>query len=238
MFYQPIVNLQTGAVETVEALLRWPHPTRGLLLPEAFLALAEETGLIVPIGHFTCADACRQLGIWHGMGGARPVAVSVNLSARQLADPGLVEMLGQALADARVDPRYLILEITETTLIQDMAATSRRLEALRELGVRLALDDFGTGYSSLSYLQRFRVDMLKVDRSFVAAHRAGSDGSTLAGAIISLGHALNLQTVAEGIEDIEELDWVRGLGCEYGQGFHLAEPMPGDRVARFLAEQG
>ena len=238
MFYQPIVNLRTGAVDTVEALLRWPHPSRGLLLPEAFLPLAEETGLIVPIGHFTCADACRQLGIWHKAGGAASVAVSVNLSARQLADPSLIEMLEAALADAGVDPRYLILEITETTLIQDMAATSRRLEALRALGVRLALDDFGTGYSSLSYLQRFRVDMLKVDRSFVAAHREGSDGSTLAGAIISLGHALNLQTVAEGIEDVEELDWVRGLGCEFGQGYHLAEPMPGDTVARFLTERG
>jgi diguanylate cyclase (GGDEF)-like protein/PAS domain S-box-containing protein len=235
MHYQPIINLQTGRVDTVEALVRWQHPTRGLLLPVAFLALAEETGLIVPIGKFTFTQGCRDLRRWHDLStDGAPPALSINLSARQLQDAHLVDDLRAALQDAGVDPRYLILEITETALIQDLMATGRKLEALRALGVRLALDDFGTGYSSLSHLQRFRVDMLKVDRSFVTAHRDDTDDSALAKAIIQLGQALNLQTVAEGIEGIEELDWVRDMGCEYGQGFHLGEPMPGHELADFL----
>ena len=238
MYYQPILDLHSGAVHSLEALVRWQHPTRGLLLPEAFLPLAEETGLIVPIGRFAMEQACRELRTWHELSLHEPISVSVNLSARQLQDPGVVDDLQGALSCAGVDPRFLILEITETTLVQDMMTASRRLEALRALGIRLALDDFGTGYSSLSYLQRFRVDVLKVDRSFTAAFREGDDGSTLTKAIIALGRALGLQTVAEGIEDAEEHGWMRSLGCEFGQGFHFARPMAGGEVTEFLARAG
>jgi len=171
---------------------------------------------------------------YHVNGGREPIALSVNLSARQLQNPCVVDDLKEELARAGVDPHSLILEITETILVQDMMTASRRLEALRALGIRLALDDFGTGYSSLSYLQRFRVDVLKVDRSFTAAHRGGDDGSALTKAIIALGRALGLQTVAEGIEDAEEHGWMRSLGCEFGQGFHFARPMAGDEVTAFL----
>ena len=222
--YQPIVRLADGAMIAAEALVRWAHPELGLLEASQFVPLAEETGMIVPIGGWVLEEACRQAATWPGDGQAP--AVSVNLSARQLSRPDLVDSVAAALEHSRLDPDRLWLEITESVLMEDADMAVAALERLRALGVHLCVDDFGTGYSSLAYLRRFPVDALKVDRSFVAGLGEDPEDSAIVEAVVSMAHSLRLSVVAEGVETDEQLARLRDLGCELAQGFYFAAPVP------------
>ncbi|TMK88132.1 MAG: EAL domain-containing protein, partial [Actinobacteria bacterium] len=222
--YQPIVRLSDGAMIAAEALVRWVHPERGLLEASQFVPLAEETGIIVRIGGWVLNEACRQAASWAGDGKAP--AVSVNLSARQLSRPDLVDVVDEALTASGLDPDRLWLEITESVLMEDADTAVAALERLRRLGVHLCVDDFGTGYSSLAYLRRFPVDALKVDRSFVAGLGQDPEDSAIVEAVVSMAHSLRLSVVAEGVETDEQLARLRDLGCELAQGFYFAAPVP------------
>ena len=229
---QPLVSLADARIEGFEALVRWEHPERGLVPPGSFIPLAEETGLIVPIGAWVLGEACATLRRIIDETGMSTLQVSVNVSPRQLQQPDFVGQVRAALDDNALEPGSLVIEITESAIMETGAAAI--LGGLKELGVRLAMDDFGTGYSSLAHLRRFPLDVIKVDRSFVAGLGDGQ-GSSIAGAIVSLAHALGLRTVAEGIEDDEQRRAVLALGCDVGQGFHFARPMPADDLTRLLA---
>jgi diguanylate cyclase (GGDEF)-like protein/PAS domain S-box-containing protein len=233
LLYQPIISLESGELVGVEALLRWIHPERGMVSPLDFIPLAEDSGLIVPIGRWVLQEACRQSALWARATGRR-IRMSVNLSARQVQAPRLAETVALALREHRIRPDHLVLEITESVLVDDADRTIAKLHLLRELGVKLAIDDFGTGYSSLSYLRRLPVDTLKIDRSFVGGIGEVGDLTALTGAIVALGRDLGLQTVAEGIEDATQLAELRGMGCELGQGFMFARPLPADEIAELL----
>lgn len=233
--YQPVVDLQTGAVEGVEALVRWDHPERGLLPPAEFLEAAEQSGHILYIDKHVLQETCRQVKAWQQhVPAAANLSACVNLSARQLQHPGLAEDVAEALRSSGLDPHYLVLEITETMLIRDTEVTARELTRLKELGIQLALDDFGTGYSSLSYLRRFPIDIIKIDRSFVSAIGGDAEQSELALALVKLGKSLRLRTVAEGIEKSQQLDSLRSLGCELGQGYYFAKPLDAGQLESFL----
>jgi EAL domain-containing protein (putative c-di-GMP-specific phosphodiesterase class I) len=221
LFYQPIVNLQGGGIYGMEALLRWDHPQFGRLLPQHFVPLAEETGLIVQLGSWVLGEACRQLQVWQTAHPESRLAISVNISGRQLQGAGLADALRQTLTSSGVDPSWVVLEITESVLMQETDAVLERLQQLKALGVRLAIDDFGTGYSSLSYLQRFPIDILKIAKPFVEEVGMGADRSALARAIVGLGETLKLQTIAEGIERAEQRAALLELGCTLGQGHHF-----------------
>ena len=232
LLYQPIVDLQSGQIVGAEALLRWRHPERGILSPAEFIPLAEETGQIVPIGRWVLEEACRRGRILSD-GRKTPLHMSVNLSARQLQENDLEDQVVGALRAGGLDPQNLVLEVTESLIMLEPRKMIARLRALRELGVRLAIDDFGTGYSSLAYLQNLPVDILKIDRSFI--HEAASAGlSPLARGIVDLGRAMRLVMVAEGIERREQADALRSVGCELGQGFHLARPMEAEAFEKLL----
>jgi diguanylate cyclase (GGDEF)-like protein len=233
--YQPIVNLETRSVEGVEALVRWRHPNRGLLAPSEFIPLAEDTGLIVPLGIAVLREACLRAAGWQ-VPGHPPLAVSVNLSPKQLADPNLVTEVDLALKASGLEPSCLILEMTEDVLMHETDAILHTLREVKSLGVRLAIDDFGTGYSSLSYLERFPVDMLKIAKTFVDQLGNGEPRSPLVEAVIGLGEALGLRTVAEGIETAEQLDRLRGLRCEQGQGYLFARPLDERSIDLLLRE--
>jgi diguanylate cyclase (GGDEF)-like protein/PAS domain S-box-containing protein len=247
VYYQPTVELATGRMAGVEALVRWQHPERGMVPPLDFIPLAEQTGLIVPLGRFVLREATRQMRAWHDSFPVRPpMTVSVNLSARELDEPGLVDSVRSALTDAGLDPAYLVLEITESLLLVDLPRTVRILAELRALGLRLAVDDFGTGYSSLSYLENLPVDILKIDKSFVdrigeaipdSLDPAAGRQPVMVSAISQLGHALDLQLVAEGIEQAEQATTLRGLACQYGQGYYFAKPLTSDDLAGLLRQQ-
>lgn len=230
LHYQPKVDLVTGRVTGLEALVRWWHPVRGLVSPGDFIGVAEETGLIVPLGRWVLREACRQLRAWQE---AYPDAitpiVAVNLSPRQFRHPDLVGDVAAALAEAGLDPALLRLEITETVAMDSPEAAIGALRALKSLGVSLALDDFGTGYSSLAYLQRLPVDAIKIDRSFFAG---GERNRAIIKAVADLGHGLGLEVIAEGLETAEQVIWARGAGFERGQGFHFARPLSGEEIAR------
>ena len=232
--YQPIVNLVTGEVHGAEALLRWNHPTRGYVPPSRFVELAEETGLIIPLGRWVLKEACEKARDWRAhYRGRRPLQMSVNLSARHFQDPSLLQDVQAALGDSGLEPWALTLEITESVLMHSSESTLNRLRALKGLGLNLAIDDFGTGYSSLGYLQQFPIDVLKIDRSFVESVGVRDADPVLARAIIALGRTLQIETIAEGIERPEQRDGLRTLGCTLGQGYHFARPMP---PQRFIAE--
>jgi diguanylate cyclase (GGDEF)-like protein len=234
LHYQPVVDLPTGRITEVEALVRWKHPQRGLLFPADFVGLSEETGLIVPLGRWVLHEACRQTRQWQLASAGTPLAISVNISARQLQQPGLVEEIDAVLRDTRLDPSTLRLEITETVVMHDAPATLAKLEALKALGVQLAIDDFGTGYSSLGYLKRFPVDTLKIDRSFVKGIGGNVEDSAIVRAVITVAKSLNLSVTAEGIETAEQLEHLRTLGCDHGQGYFFAKPLTSDRVPALL----
>ncbi|MFN2526802.1 MAG: putative bifunctional diguanylate cyclase/phosphodiesterase [Actinomycetota bacterium] len=236
--YQPTVELQSGTISGMEALVRWQHPERGLVPPLDFIPLAEETGLIVTIGRRVLREACRQTKEWHDrFPQEKPLSISVNLSARQLQDPGLVQDVVSVLHETGLDPQYLVLEITESVLMAHTNETMTTLHDLRKLGVRLAIDDFGTGYSSLAYLQRLPVNILKIDRSFVAGLEGGSTEWAMTRAIIELGQSLNLQTVAEGIEEPEQVLHLQSLQCDHYQGFYFAKPLQPGQIEELLEEK-
>jgi diguanylate cyclase (GGDEF)-like protein/PAS domain S-box-containing protein len=232
--YQPIVRLQQGEIYGVEALLRWSHPTRGNITPDQFIPIAEESGLIIPIGRWVLQVACNDGAVMHAKF-PRPtqLTISVNLSVRQLQSETIVADVRDALATSGLPPSALILEITESVMLADTELAVRRLQDLKELGVRLAMDDFGTGYSSLSYLGRFPVEILKMDRSFLASR----DNDALAAAIIALGENLQLDVVAEGIEHSDQASWLTDQGCVLGQGFHFARPMGDLALFDYLQER-
>jgi diguanylate cyclase (GGDEF)-like protein len=235
--YQPIVKLRTGEVAGVEALVRWRHPARGRLLPDDFIPIAEESRLILPLGRWVLGEATRRAAGWRERFPQHPaLAVSVNLSSEQLREPELVAEVAHALEQSALDPQSLILELTEAAFMEDIDAIASRLRELKRLGVQLAVDDFGTGFASLQHLRRFPIDVLKIAKSFVDELGGASDDSALARAIIDLGGSFQLRVVAEGIEQREQLERLMQLGCDLGQGFYFAEPMPGADVERLLAE--
>ncbi|HYE49478.1 MAG TPA: EAL domain-containing protein [Azospirillaceae bacterium] len=233
LFYQPIVSLADERIAGFEALIRWFHPERGPISPAEFVPLAEETGLILRIGRWALAQACRQLAAWRSRFG-QDLFMSVNVSGKQLLDDDIVEAVVKALADTGVDPRALKLEITESLLLDDPTRCVTVMEALRSLGTRLSLDDFGTGFSSLSYLHRYPIDTLKIDRSFVRASSQGGRRSEIARIITMLAEALDLDVVAEGIEKEVEVNFLRGLHCHYGQGYYFSPPLPPEAVEELL----
>jgi EAL domain-containing protein (putative c-di-GMP-specific phosphodiesterase class I) len=237
VFYQPIVEIATELIVGCEALVRWAHPRRGLLQPDAFIQIAEETGLIVPIGDYVLTQACGQLAIWDEQLEASAMRMAVNLSPRQLKDPLVVSTVRQALERSGIDPDRLTLEITETALVEDSYATLARLRDLKALGVRLSIDDFGTGYSSLSYLRQFPVDAVKIAKPFVDHIADGDDHSALARAIITLGDTLRLEVVAEGIEQEAQMLALRSMGCQLGQGYYSSRPVEASRVRSLLSAE-
>ena len=236
--YQPIFLLQSGTIVGLEGLLRWHHPQRGLLEPTEFIPLAEESGAIIPIGSWVLREACAQGASWQAaLPADRKWAVGVNVSARQLQSVSFVDEVACALRDSGLAPEHLVLEITETVLMQDAGSSLERLQELKHLGVRLAIDDFGTGYASLTYLRQCPFDFLKVDQSFVADMCPPGANSELARAIIALGKTLGLIVVAEGIENEDQLARLRDMGCDSGQGFHLARPLPAEEAGRLLLDR-
>ncbi|HEX2203589.1 MAG TPA: EAL domain-containing protein [Longimicrobium sp.] len=237
LFYQPIVTLETGRIAGFEALIRWRHPERGLILPDDFIPLAEETGLILPIGTWVLEEACRELKRWQEMasGDGGPLTMAVNLSARQFARADLVEHVERVLAETAIAQGTLKLEITESVIMQHTGAVNATLARLKALGVQLYIDDFGTGYSSLGYLHRLPLDALKIDRSFVSAE-AGEGSLQLVRTIVAMAHALGVKVVTEGIETAELVSELRALRCEYGQGFFFARPLEREAVEALFAE--
>ncbi|QCS48659.1 EAL domain-containing protein [Picosynechococcus sp. PCC 11901] len=222
--YQPKMNLQTGKVVGAEALLRWFHPTRGLVLPNQFISLAEETGLIIPIGEYVMEEACCQLRRWQ-LAGLKDFYMSINLSAKQFTQLNLHHRLSQIIINNQLQPQDIQLELTESTLVNNGEVSIRRLKALRSLGLKIALDDFGTGYSSLSYLQQFSFDTLKLDRSFIHGIHRNRVNITIITAIIEMAHNLNLKVVAEGVEDEGELEFLTRFNCDEIQGFLFSRPI-------------
>jgi EAL domain-containing protein (putative c-di-GMP-specific phosphodiesterase class I) len=232
LLYQPTIDLQTQRVVGVEALIRWRRPARGVIAPDTFIPLAEETGMIVPIGRWVLAEACKQAAVWHDE--SHSVQVSVNVSARQLDHKNLLEDVQGALADSDLEPSALTLEITETALMRDADSTARQLKKLKALGVQIAIDDFGTGYSSLAYLSQFPVDVLKIDRTFVTRLSDSADSRALARTLIQLGKSLGLETLAEGIEEHAQLEILKHEQCDLGQGYLFARPLDVSAVEAFL----
>ncbi|MEA2902378.1 MAG: hypothetical protein QOH36_2265 [Actinomycetota bacterium] len=235
LFYQPIVHIDTGRIAGFEALVRWQHPVRGLLSPADFIPPAEDTGLIIPLGRCVLGEACLQAAAWQRRRGAgQPLRMSVNVSAKQLQYPGWAAEVAATLAESGLEPGHLVLEITESVLMEDAEASSGPLEELRRLGVRVAIDDFGTGYSSLGYLRRLPVDILKIDKSFIDGVAKGPHESALARAVVKLARTLGLDAVAEGVTDRRQLAELRRLRCPYGQGYYFSRPQPPEVVAELL----
>jgi EAL domain-containing protein (putative c-di-GMP-specific phosphodiesterase class I) len=222
--YQPLISLSDRRVVGAEALVRWDHPEDGLLLPDRFIQLAEDTGAILPIGQAVLERACRQAHEWHENRGVT-VEVGVNLSARQFQQVGLAEAVAEVLHSTGINPAQLCLEITESLAMDDVELTSTILFKLHTLGVRLAIDDFGTGHSSLGYLSSFPIDVVKIDQSFVSGIEHDPVKSAIVSAVVSLSKAIGSTTVVEGVETVAQLDHVRNLGCDVAQGFYFARPM-------------
>jgi diguanylate cyclase (GGDEF)-like protein/PAS domain S-box-containing protein len=233
LHYQPIVSLKESSLLGIEALIRWNHPRRGLIAPVEFIPLAEESGLIVPLGRWVLLEACRQARDWPITD--PEISLSVNVSPRQFQHPGLVEDVANALWDSGIDPSILTIEITESVLIHDTEAAIEKLGRLKDFGVRIAVDDFGTGFSSLGYLQRFPIDILKIDKSFIEGVGSGTEEEAIAHAIIKLGGSLGLEVVAEGIEELDQVDALQSLRCERGQGFYFSKPVDAATMGKIIA---
>ena len=227
------MNLRTGVVAGAEALLRWRHPVRGLMSPALFVPIAEDCGLIRPIGQWVVREACRQARAWQDAGFA-PMAVAVNISAIEFRSKGFLQNIVAILKDTGLDPRYLEIELTETALMTDIAATNAVLHSLKALGVKLAIDDFGTGWSSLSYLRDFPIDALKVDKSFVQEITGDAKPAAIVSAVISMGKSLKHRVIAEGVETPEQLAFLRREDCEEGQGYYFSVPLAAQDFARLL----
>ena len=235
LHYQPKILLETGAISGFEALLRWRHPERGLVRPNEFMAILEDTGLIIPVGAWVIGEVCAQIAAWQSQGVVvRPIAV--NLSARQFRQKDLDGMLERTLKAHGVTPALLEVELTESTLIQDLAAAALSLENMKAIGVRIAVDDFGTGYSSLAYLRRLPIDVLKIDRAFVCGIDTDADDATIATAIIGLAQSLKLRVIAEGVETATQLEFLRAHGCNEVQGYYFSHALPADECAQILRD--
>jgi EAL domain-containing protein (putative c-di-GMP-specific phosphodiesterase class I) len=236
--YQPTFDLGSGQIIGAEALARWRHPVRGVVPPAEFIPLAEASGLIRPLGAWVLHEACRQAAEWQRAGPPRerPLTLNINLSGRQLQHPEVVDDIADALRESGLPPDSLVLEMTESVLMDDNENVLAILRRIKDLGARLAIDDFGTGYSSLSYLHRFPVDILKIDRSFVERLSHASDNAELARTIVRLGQSLQLVTVAEGVEDSAQFLALRRMGCDVGQGYYFGRPMASDELGRLLGE--
>ncbi len=238
LHYQPVVEVEGATSVAVEALIRWRHPEQGMVSPGRFIPVAEESGLIIPIGAWVLEQACSQAHDWHQLGRVGPQgSVEVNLSARQIDDPEIVQTVAEILARTGLPPEHLTLEITESALMRDAASALVVLSALKEIGVLLAIDDFGTGYSSLSYLQRFPLDIVKVDRMFVQELGMRTGGDEIVSAVIQLAHALDLEVVAEGVETEQQLDVLRSLECDFAQGFLFSRPVPASELRSLFGLQ-
>ena len=239
LYYQPLINLPTRTIESLEALLRWHHPTRGFVPPDEFIPVAEETGLIIDIGRYALHEACRQAMNWRTtLAGMSDLCISVNVSSHQLYNDEFLNDVQDALRQSGLPPASLILELTESALLTDTTLVHERLDALKHLGVQLAIDDFGTGYSSLAYLRNFPVNYLKIDRSFIN-ELGGTDhqhNNVMVRSIIDIGHNLDLVVVAEGIEQPNQLDELRDAGCNSGQGYLFARPAPPNQIPELLTK--
>jgi diguanylate cyclase (GGDEF)-like protein len=233
LHFQPKVDIATGRVRSAEALLRWRHPTRGMVPPNVFIPVAEETGLILPLGEWVLRQACRHMREWLD-GGMSPVRIAVNLSAKQFHDADLVDVVRSALEEAQLQPGYLELELTESVLMSNPEESARTLESLSAMGVHISIDDFGTGYSSLSYLRRFPLDKLKIDRSFIRDLLTSSDDASIVRAIISLAHSLRLRVVAEGVETHQQFEFLRELGCDQYQGYYCSPAVPANEFVTLI----
>ena len=234
--YQPIVDMTTDTITGFEALVRWSHPERGIITPSTFIPVAEESGLVMALGRWVLRTACHQASLWNARSAEAPITVTVNLSGRQLQDEGLAFDVEAALRESGLNPSCLILEMTESVIMHESTAALARLHEVKALGVRIAIDDFGTGYSSLSHLQQFPVDILKIDRSFLQRMHQGPNDAALIRTIIALAKLLSLRTIAEGVEDSEQQEQLRTLGCDSAQGFLFGRPMSADEVdARYSA---
>ncbi|GIF07560.1 putative bifunctional diguanylate cyclase/phosphodiesterase [Actinoplanes siamensis] len=236
LYYQPTVDLDTSQVVGFEALVRWPHPTRGMINPLDFIPIAEATGLIVPLGRWVLEEACRQAVQWSEAAGGRPLKMSVNVSVRQFDQPDFTETVAAVLAETGMPADRLCLEMTESVLMTDTEANLEQLVRLKALGITLAIDDFGTGYSSLAYLRRFPVDTLKIDRSFVERLGVLADDTALTDTIVRLGKSLGMATVAEGIEEFGQLAALREMGCGFAQGYYFSRPVPAAEAGRLFLE--
>ena len=233
LHYQPIVDLNNGRILGVEALMRWQHPQLGLIPPVRFIPLAEESGLIVPLGAWALREACEQTRAWRNAG-FNDLYVAVNLSSRQFREPDLAERIAQILADTGLEGRHLVLELTESMLLTNIENTTRMMQELDTMGVRFAIDDFGTGYSSLSYLKRFPIDVLKIDQSFVRDITTDPDDAAIVRAIITMAHSLGMRVVAEGVETREQLSFLHANSCDAMQGYYFSQPLPADTVTTML----
>jgi EAL domain-containing protein (putative c-di-GMP-specific phosphodiesterase class I) len=237
LHYQPKTCLHTGKLTGVEALLRWERPEYGLIPPGDFVPLLEDTGLIVPVGEWVLAEACRQVAAWRASG-RDPVSIAINISARQFATRNLGEIIKRVLDVHKADPRFIELELTESMLMVNTEEAVRTLEYLKSLGLRLSIDDFGTGYSSLSYLKRFPIDALKIDRSFIDEITTDADDATITRAVIGMAHNLGLKVVAEGVETKEQIAFLSANGCDEAQGFYFARPQPAREAAKWMRQGG
>ena len=235
LHFQPQVNIETREIFGVEALIRWQHPTRGLIAPLEFIPIAEECGLIVPIGEWVLREACMQAGAWH-RAGLPKVSVAVNMASPSFRQAVLLRQITDALQTSGLEARYLELEVTESIMMQDVDAVIPLLKTLKGIGIQLSLDDFGTGYSSLSYLQRFPLDAFKIDRSFIK-NSDSSEGSALVQAIIAMAKSLHLHVIAEGVETEEQAAFLASYQCETMQGFLFSPPIPAEGIVALLQAQ-
>ena len=233
MHYQPKISLTTGEITGVEALIRWQHPERGLIGPLQFISVAEDCGLMLPIGNWVLRESCRQAKEWQDAG-LRPIEMAVNVSSVEFRNEDFLEGVRAILEETGLSPHYLGLELTESVLMQHAKFTVPVLKELKAMGVRLAIDDFGTGYSSLSYLRQFPIDILKVDQSFVNGINADTDDATIINAVINMGGNLKHRVIAEGVETVEQVAFLQAHGCDEGQGYYFSRPVPAPQFAKLL----
>jgi len=238
LHYQPIVSLETGQIVSFEALVRWQHPVRGLIPPFEFIPIAEETGLIIPIGRFVFAEACRQMAVWnkrHSYDNA--IGMSVNVSGKQLIEPHFIQEVTKALRETKCNPKGLKVEVTESLLMEDVESINEILLQLKEMNIQLYIDDFGVGYSSLSYLHKFPFDALKIDYSFTSEICEDASKLKIVETILSLADQLNLDVITEGIETDEQLALLKELKCKYGQGYYFSRPVPAEEAERLIEKE-
>jgi EAL domain-containing protein (putative c-di-GMP-specific phosphodiesterase class I) len=236
VFYQPLVNVYTGKMAGMEALVRWFRPGYGYVPPSDFIPVAEETGLIVPMGEYVLKTACAQNKAWQ-QAGYPPLRMSVNLSARQLQQQNIIETIKRVLDETGLNPKWLGLEITEGAALKDLGLTVKTVQKLRDMGIEVSLDDFGTGYSSLNYLKQLPIDVLKIDKSFIHSAKAGWNEDTIIRAVILLAHSMNINVVAEGVETGEQFEYLKEQNCDKVQGYFFSKPLPSAEISILLKEE-